>query len=51
MFFEANREYALAGGWLVKQGADPASRPIRIRGRWIYLDNEGNYLPAEEAAS
>ena len=42
---ESNRVQAIADGWLVPQGVDPATVPIRHRtlGR-VWLDDDGMYL-------
>lgn len=43
---EANRVEALAHGWLVRQGDDPAAAPVFRRGEWVLLDNDGQIKPA-----
>jgi len=52
---EANRVQALADGWLVPQGTDPATVPIRHRTLGVvWLSEDGMYLhqdPTERTAS
>jgi hypothetical protein len=39
-----------ANGWIVSAYADPATVPVLISGRFVLLDDDGLYLPAEEAS-
>ena len=38
---ESDRVAALANGWLVRQGFDPAEVPVVLRGMWAVLTVEG----------
>jgi hypothetical protein len=49
-FAESNRESALAAGWLVSQGKDPATAPVLVCKRWVLLTNEATYLEVSHAA-
>lgn len=43
---ESNRELGYAYGWLVHRQADPSSVAVkRFDGEWVFLDDEGNYVP------
>lgn len=42
-FIESNRTWAYAEGWLVRQWADPAYQPVKIRGSWVQLSD--TYVP------
>lgn len=49
---EANRRWAYDLGLLVRQNASPAEVPVLLlRPGWVYLDDFGNYLPAERGAA
>ncbi|AER47964.1 HNH endonuclease [Mycobacterium phage Courthouse] len=39
---ESNREKAFEGGWLVRQGKNPAEAPIHYRGEWKLLGIDGS---------
>ncbi len=42
---ESQRSAAYAGGWLVRQNADPAAVPVLIgASRWVLLTVDGRYL-------
>jgi hypothetical protein len=44
------RETALAAGWLVEAGGDPASTPVRYRGGpWVLLDADGGVVEMDAA--
>lgn len=36
-----------ANGWVLRRHQDPASTPVLIRGRFVLLDDNGGYLPAD----
>lgn len=48
---EKERDAAYAGGWLVRQEADPATVELLIHGtRWVWLSSDGRYVDAPEGA-
>jgi hypothetical protein len=47
---EKEREASLWGGWLVRQGENPAETPLHLDGRWVFLDDFGYVTPVEESA-
>ena len=48
---ESNREQALANGWLVLQGHDPAAVPVLRHGSdWVIFDNEGGITVYKDGA-
>lgn len=49
---ESQRAQAYDIGLLVRQSANPAEVPVLLlRPGWVYLDDLGNYLPAERGAA
>ena len=40
-YIESDRLKGLETGYLVQQGHDPATTPIRYRGRWVLLTHDG----------
>jgi hypothetical protein len=47
---EKQREASLWGGWLVRQGENPAEKPLFLDRQWVYLDDFGYATPVEESA-
>jgi len=47
---EKEREASLWGGWLVRQGENPAETPLFLDRRWVFLDDFGYVTPVEESA-
>lgn len=48
---ERDREIALANGWLVLQGHDPALVPLlRFGSDWVLMDNEGGITVYKDGA-
>lgn len=45
---ERERSTAYEGGWLVRQGADPAAVPVLIRASLMLLTDDGQYRPVED---
>ena len=49
---ESNRTEAYDLGLLIHQSANPTEVPVLLfRPGWVYLDDLGNYLPAERGAA
>lgn len=42
-WIESNREKARGFGWLLEQTQTPAEVPVLRRGRWVLLDNCGDF--------
>ena len=42
---ESERTAAYAGGWLVRQNADPATTPVLVLARLVLLTPDGRYSP------
>jgi 5-methylcytosine-specific restriction enzyme A len=47
---ESRRDMARACGWLVRQTQDPKCVPVLTVHGWVFLDDEGGYLPVEVPA-
>lgn len=47
---ESERTAAYEGGWLVRQGDDPAVVPVLIRLNLMLLTDDGGYQPVETVA-
>ena len=45
---ESNREAALENGWLVRQGIDPATCPVKLHNGWFLLSEDGFALSVVE---
>lgn len=43
-WIEHNREEARENGWLVPRGLSPIDVPVKVIGKWIYLNDEGGYV-------
>ncbi|AIK69329.1 HNH endonuclease [Mycobacterium phage ThreeRngTarjay] len=41
-WIESNRDRARQDGWLVRQGQNPADIPVRYRGEWVLLREDGS---------
>lgn len=49
-FVESKRFAALAAGWLVQSGQDPAHVKAMVCKSWVYLGNDYRYRVAPEAS-
>lgn len=47
---ESHRTEALNEGLLVRQGQDPREVPVKLSRGWVFLDDDGNYIPVPEVA-
>lgn len=45
---ESDREQALANGWLVHQGQNPAEVPFKKYNQWVILRDDGTMLPSPQ---
>lgn len=45
---ESNREQALAKGWLVPQGKNPAEVPFKKYNQWVLLLDDGTMVPSPQ---
>lgn len=44
---ESHRQKSYETGWLVRSGFDPRVVPIRRRGVWVFLTDEGRVISAD----
>lgn len=45
-YIESHRTLAYDNGWLVKSSQSPTDTPVRRRGIWVLLRDDGSVLPA-----
>lgn len=49
-WIESNREEALANGYLVRQGTDPTTVPVKMGLHWYVLDHHGTRTRVSQPA-
>lgn len=47
-YVESHRSVALSQGWLIPQSVEPWRVPVKWRGRWVRLCDDGSVVPVPQ---